>query len=146
MHILLNQNHFQPVLAIFRGNLTLFSIFPQKNLTKKPKFAKIRPVLTFLAIFSQKNLTFFTFLCIINANVVMRAKKSRHHETEIRKLAELRNDTVNQRIDYSIVGDRGGHRHYPCLGRKTRPHPGTRSGAGRRVFGQRPRGILGRTE
>ena len=39
------------------------------------------------------------FSCIINANVVMRAKKTRHRETE------QRNDTVNQRIDYSIANE-----------------------------------------
>ena len=38
----------------------------------------------------------------MNANVVMR-EKSRHRETEIRKLCLTRNDTVNQRIQNAIA-------------------------------------------
>ena len=49
----------------------------------------------------KKCLTFIACSCIINANVVTRAKKTRHRETE----TEQRNDTVNQRIDYSIANE-----------------------------------------
>ena len=52
-------------------------------------------------IFRKKCLIFIAFLCIINANVVMGAKKTRHCETE----TEQRNDTVNQRIVFSIANE-----------------------------------------
>ena len=53
-------------------------------------------------IFRQKKcLTFIACSCIINANVVKHAKKTRRRETETKR----RNDTVNQRIDYSIANE-----------------------------------------
>ena len=50
-------------------------------------------------IFRKKCLTFIACSCIINANVVERAKKTRHRETD------TRNDTVNQRIVYAIANE-----------------------------------------
>ena len=69
--------------------------------------------------FSQKKcLTFIACSCIINANVVKRAKKTRHRETE------QRNNTVNQRIVFSIANqvavDLLGHREM-CACRASMP-------------------------
>ena len=86
-------------LSVFRVNSTDFTIFRRKTLTKNAEFAKIEPVLTFLAIFREKCLTFIACSCIINANMVTRAKKTRRRETE----TEQRNNTVNQRINSSIA-------------------------------------------
>ena len=83
-------------------------------MTKNRNSCKIRLIVNIFTIFRKKCLTFIAFSFIINANVVMCAKKTRHRETEIRKLCLTRNDTVNQRIIYVIANqvaiDLPGHR------------------------------------
>ena len=74
-------------------------MFRRKTLTKNRNSCRMWLIVNISTIFRNKCLTFIAFSCIINANVVMRAKKTRHRETE----TEQRNDTVNQRIDYSIA-------------------------------------------
>ena len=101
-------------MAIFRENSTDFTVFRRKTLTKNATFAKIEPVLTFLAIFRKKCLTFIAFFVYNSCKRGEAREKTPHRETE------QRNNTVNQRIDYSIANevtvDLLGHREmHACL-------------------------------
>ena len=95
---------------MFRVNPTDCTIFRRKTLTKKRNSCRMWLIVNISTIFREKCLTFIACSCIINANVVKRAKKRATARPKPNRGTIPVNQRINSSIAKKVTVDLLGHR------------------------------------